>query len=620
MRGIVDLLNRFRTDDRGVFGVIFGLLAIVLVAMAGAAVDYTSLEMARNKAQIALDSAALGLAPDIYSQTEAQLKEQAGKVVTERVNDANLKVAVKSATATIADGKLHLEGTITVPMVFIQLVGVSSITANITSEATRGSINLEIAIAVDVTGSMGQAAGGTYVGSKLDALKDGINALIPIVINDVQLPTYSKMALAPYSMGVNVGSYAAAARGAISPGRPITGASWTNGTLKDINGISKANPAVVTTSTAHGYATGDYVYIYGITGMTQINDQIYRVGTTTSTTFQLKKLDNTNLNTNTSSYGTYSGNSNDKVQRCLISTCEVVITANGHGFATNDYVQITGVGGMTQINDKTFVITKRDADNFALTGIIGKQYGAYTTGGTAYCTTQGCEYLRFQNASSSWKTFRISTCVSERTTNAYTDTSPSTSPLGRNYPAPSNGCLQPQIVPLTSNKKTLDDAITALSAGGSTAGHTGLAWAWYLISPNFASLFPTDSKPAAYDAPNLLKILILMTDGEYNSSYCNGVISQNSTNGSGNASDHINCDAPNGSSWAQSGSLCTAMNEAGIVVYTIGYNVDSAQSAKDLMANCASETKNAYTPNTAQQLVDAFKDIGANISDLRLSQ
>lgn len=620
MRGILDLFKRFRADERGAFAVIFGLLAIVLVAMAGAAVDYTSLETARNKAQIALDSAALGLAPTIYDKDESQLLTAARSLVAERVNDPSLAVTLGSAKADKANGTLRLDGTITMPMTFVQLVGIKTMSAKISAEATRGSVNLEVAVVLDTTGSMSNAAGGNYKGSKLDALKEAMNILIPLVVKDVQTPTYTKMAIIPYSMGVNVGTYAASARGDIAPGQSINGASWTNGSLKDINTITRANPAVVTTSSNHGYATGDYVYIYGVSGMTQINDGIYRVGTTTATTFQLKKLDNTNLNS--SSYGSYSSSSNDKVQRCLIPTCEVVVTTSvANGFANNDNIRITGVGGMTQINDKTFGITYRDPTSFALTGVIGKQYGAYTSGGTSYCTLAGCEYLYFQNSSNSWKTFQISPCVSERTTNAYTDASPGTTLLGRNYPAPTNGCIGQKIQPLTSTKADLTAAVTALSAGGSTAGHTGIAWGWYLISPNFASLFPTASKPAAYDAPNTKKVLILMTDGEYNSSYCNGVISQDSTSGSGNASDHINCDAPNGHSWNQSKSLCDAIKASKkIDVYTVGFAIDNAQSAKDLMANCATDPANAFTPSTADDLKESFRKIGQNIADLRLSQ
>ena len=49
--------------------------------------------------------------------------------------------------------------------------------------------------------------------------------------------------------------------------------------------------------------------------------------------------------------------------------------------------------------------------------------------------------------------------------------------------------------------------------------------------------------------PLLRKMVILMTDGEFNTAYCNGVISKDST--SGNASDRINCVAPNGNSFSR---------------------------------------------------------------------
>ncbi len=57
MSGFQRLILRFARDERGVFAVIFGLLAIVLIAMGGAVVDYVSLEQTRSRAQTALDSA-----------------------------------------------------------------------------------------------------------------------------------------------------------------------------------------------------------------------------------------------------------------------------------------------------------------------------------------------------------------------------------------------------------------------------------------------------------------------------------------------------------------------------------------------------------------------------------
>jgi Flp pilus assembly protein TadG len=49
MRQFSNLIGRFRRDERGAFAVIFGLMAIVLVALSGATVDYVSLEQMRNR-------------------------------------------------------------------------------------------------------------------------------------------------------------------------------------------------------------------------------------------------------------------------------------------------------------------------------------------------------------------------------------------------------------------------------------------------------------------------------------------------------------------------------------------------------------------------------------------
>ena len=41
MRRLISLLDRFRRDEGGAFAMIFAMLTIVLIATAGAAVDFT---------------------------------------------------------------------------------------------------------------------------------------------------------------------------------------------------------------------------------------------------------------------------------------------------------------------------------------------------------------------------------------------------------------------------------------------------------------------------------------------------------------------------------------------------------------------------------------------------
>lgn len=62
----------------------------------------------------------------------------------------------------------------------------------------------------------------------------------------------------------------------------------------------------------------------------------------------------------------------------------VVVTASGHQFVDYKHVYITGVDGMTELNDNTYRITSTDqtAGTFALEGVDGTGYGAYTSGGT----------------------------------------------------------------------------------------------------------------------------------------------------------------------------------------------------------------------------------------------
>ncbi len=61
----------------------------------------------------------------------------------------------------------------------------------------------------------------------------------------------------------------------------------------------------------------------------------------------------------------------------------VNITAASHGFTTGDPVYITGVAGMTEINDRSFIITVTGANNFLLDNEDGTDGRPAGTGGTA---------------------------------------------------------------------------------------------------------------------------------------------------------------------------------------------------------------------------------------------
>lgn len=148
---------------------------------------------------------------------------------------------------------------------------------------------------------------------------------------------------------------------------------------------------------------------------------------------------------------------------------------------------------------------------------------------------------------------------------------------------------------LTSNTETLDAYVTALEAGGNTAGHLGVAWGWYMISPDWASVLPTSSLPLPYDEPDTAKAIVLMTDGAFNT-----------VGGSGNGS----------SSW-QAKKLCDNIKDAGIVIYSVAFQAPPA--GEEVLQYCASNAASFFTPQNGQQLQDAYQSIASSISDLRIS-
>lgn len=702
-------LRAFAGAREGNIAILFAVMAGVLMLLVGGAVDYTRRNAIRAELIESLDSAGLAMAqldalngPEIRdlsdSERETYLKNYGERFFNSNFKHADLVEGLHVDFA-ITDTTITPSATGSIRAVFLPIgrvvvsgeTQVSSNTLSVATdtEVTRAQVgDTEVALVLDTTGSM--------AGQKITDLKDAAKELVDILVREDQTDYYSKVAIAPFSFAVNADTYADAARGTPTAPKTISGASWNEGAAKtitnatwkggtdrDITGITRASPAVVTTSVAHGFAVNDVVYIRGVAGSTPpISTGTYTVSAApSSTTFRL-----TGVNSNRN----YTSSSNDFATKCQTTTCEVVVTSNDHGLATGDVVYITGVNGMTQINGAAFTVRKIDNNQVALSGIVGTSYGTYTNGGTmtkcrntscnvfvtatghgfstndrvflasvlgmtqinsvygssatagtnfwqltnvdsntfslngsfgpsygtytsggdAYCTTYGCQYYYFTSSGGTNRLWKASNCVSERTGDeAYTDASPSTSKVGFVYLSSSSSCGMQKITPLTASKDDLDTAIDALNATGSTAGQIGLAWGWYLVSPNFNGLFTGDSAPAAYDETDVIKAVVLMTDGEFNYQHCNGV-----------STGSINCASPNGDSFTQAEQLCIKVKDAGVKLYTVGFQLGGQQAAVDFMNACASDAAHAYQADDGDELKDAFRKIAQDIRRLRISR
>ena len=343
MKSLFALIKRFQRDESGVFAIFFALIAIVLIATSGAVVDFAAMQTARSQAQTALDAAALALQAIMTASNGSTIQSRAQALLVERLANSQITATVTATTIDMAAGTLNLRAQIIVPTVFIQLVGVRTITVQLQSEVTRSSNDLEVSVALDTTGSM--------AGTKIADLISATNTLIDLVIQTSQTPTYSKMAIVPWTQAVNVGStYATLVRGSVVGPSAISGASWMSGTSKTISAVTKANPAAVTTTTAHGLVSGDYVYISNVGGMTSLNNNIYRVGTVSSTT-SFKLLTVGSANVDSTSWPNFSSSGTPKVTKCVNASCQVLVTtSSAHGHTSGDTIVISGVSGMSGLN------------------------------------------------------------------------------------------------------------------------------------------------------------------------------------------------------------------------------------------------------------------------------
>jgi Flp pilus assembly protein TadG len=236
--------------------------------------------------------------------------------------------------------------------------------------------------------------------------------------------------------------------------------------------------------------------------------------------------------------------------------------------------------------------------------------GTSTTPGSANFTFTG-------GKDGNSRTFPITNCASERIgSNAYTDAATSGSKVGRVYDNSTTACNNiPAIVPLTSDRTLLKNTIDSMVAGGSTAGEIGMAWGWYMVSPTIG-LWSGSEEPKAYGTDKLKKIVVFMTDGDFNTAYCKGVLSNNWSNGD---NDRIDCDATNGNPTTQAQSLCTSIKAQNITLYTIGFELPN-NTAKTFMKNCATDASKAFDAANSDELKAAFAQIAQNLLSLRVSK
>lgn len=170
-----------------------------------------------------------------------------------------------------------------------------------------------------------------------------------------------------------------------------------------------------------------------------------------------------------------------------------------------------------------------------------------------------------------------------------------------------------QVIPLSSDKLMLHNRIDGFVGQEATAGPVATAFSWYMLSPKWSGIWPSQSEPGPYSdlttmqpngAPKLRKVAIIMSDGVYNS--FRGWNGQDQQRMSDFATQ-----------------LCTNMKAQGIEIYTVGFDLDSLSSdersiAEATLQSCGTDIDHFYNTMDPLELRDAFRDIATKLGSVSL--
>lgn len=155
-----------------------------------------------------------------------------------------------------------------------------------------------------------------------------------------------------------------------------------------------------------------------------------------------------------------------------------------------------------------------------------------------------------------------------------------------------------RITPPTNDPATYRAAVQKLEAGGWTAAHLGMVWGVYALSPAWSSVWGS----APRDRGEAQKVIVLLTDGEFNTTH--------------NIGARSNSDGESSNTYFQ--SACDLAKEKGIAIYTVALGLDTVSEQRLRSCSTGSGGK-MFSADSAASLTDAFKKIASDLGKLRIS-
>lgn len=189
-------MRRFWSNEKGSMIVMFAVALIPVLALMGAAIDYSRASLARTKMQGALDATGLFLTNLPAGTSQDELNAKATQFFYANYTDSDVLAIQLTVTPDVLPGKLNLTANGTYDPKMVNLVGITSFPVGAKTEVKWGIGKVEVALALDNTGSMS--------GNKITQLKLAAHELVNVLKNAAQNPGDAKISIVPFGKQVKL--------------------------------------------------------------------------------------------------------------------------------------------------------------------------------------------------------------------------------------------------------------------------------------------------------------------------------------------------------------------------------------------------------------------------------
>lgn len=178
---------------------------------------------------------------------------------------------------------------------------------------------------------------------------------------------------------------------------------------------------------------------------------------------------------------------------------------------------------------------------------------------------------------------------------------------GKPIPAALDEWCGSTMLPLSDNYNSMRTTISGLTTKGKTYLPSGLVWGWRSLDKNA----PYTEATASTDK-RLKKAMLFMTDGLNTLSQGNGWSDKDGPK-------HRREDDGGADGLKLTEDLCKEINKEGIELFVVAYKLPETGQTGAVLEQCATTPSHFFEPESAQELVEDFRQVATMLDYTRLS-